>query len=152
MIELEDILSPDHVRLDTKSSTKPEAVQEILQLLEQDGRIRDWGKFEGAVLGKDPATMGHGNLGVCIAHARTDAVGRIITSAGRSNEGVVFPDLKQPVRLIFVVGIPAAMDSEYLRLIGAIARTCQDGPMVSRLLSVSDPKDFIAILGQGERR
>jgi len=152
MIEIEDIISPDHVRLALKSSTRSEAIQEVLQLLKNDPRIRDWDAFQESVLSKDPPAIGHGTLGICIAHTRTNAVGKIVAAVGRSTAGVSFPDLKQPVKLVFVIGIPAAMDSEYLRLVGAIARTCQDGPMLSRMLSVGKPKDFIEVLAKGEKR
>jgi mannitol/fructose-specific phosphotransferase system IIA component (Ntr-type) len=71
-------------------------------------------------------------------------------SAGRSVEGIVFPKLADPVKLVFVAGIPGAFTSEYLRIVGAIVRTCRDKRQLDRILSTNDPDRFVALLSSGE--
>jgi mannitol/fructose-specific phosphotransferase system IIA component (Ntr-type) len=54
------------------------------------------------------------------------------------------------VRLVFVAGIPFALNSEYLRVVGTIARLCSNKELVQELLSASRADAFIDILCSGE--
>lgn len=152
MIELEDVLKPEHVRLGLEAKTPSAAVAEVLTTLRNDPAIRDWNAVANEFAAKEPPAMGHGKLGICIAHVRTGFVSRLVLGVGRTRQGIAFPNVEQPVRLFFVAAIPSAMDSEYLRIIGAIARMCSDPQTAGRLLSVEKAEDFRALLIKGERR
>ena len=71
-------------------------------------------------------------------------------SVGRSAGGIVFPKLTDPVRLVFVAGIPGAFTSEYLRIVGAIVRICRDRRQLDRLLTIKEPERFVSLLSSGE--
>jgi mannitol/fructose-specific phosphotransferase system IIA component (Ntr-type) len=73
-------------------------------------------------------------------------------AAGRSNEGFSSKDTKENVRLVFVAGIPSALNSEYLRIVGTIARLCSKPELVQTLLSAASPSAFINVLCSGETR
>ena len=65
-------------------------------------------------------------------------------------ERASFPDIATNVRLVFVAGIPSALNNEYLRVVGTIARLCSKKELVEKLLIASTPTGFIEILCSGE--
>jgi mannitol/fructose-specific phosphotransferase system IIA component (Ntr-type) len=83
---------------------------------------------------------------VALPHARTAAVDEILVAAGRSEKGIQFSSLKDPVRLIFVVATPRSQISGYLATVGALARMLRDAARLDQLLRCGTPSEFAALL------
>ena len=152
MIPISEILTSSHVNLALSARDQAEGVREVLSSLNGDPRVVDWDSLAQAVTGRNAPAISCGPCGICIAHARTNAVHSLVMAAGRSASGLVSPEVSEPVRLVFVAGIPAAFSSEYLRVVGAIARFCHDKALLHRLLNVQDPKEFIELLARQESK
>jgi len=151
MTSIADILLPGHVNLQLVSKTFSDALRETLARLAGDPRIGDSEAFAQAVMERNaPAIVCHGH-GIVIAHGRTNAVKSLIMAAGRSQSGLRSVD-GASVRLIFVAGIPRTMDSEYLRIVGTLARLCRDPALFQSLLTVAEPMKFIEILTAQESK
>lgn len=150
MLTIADILNPRHVLLDLKTATGDEAVQKVASLLRQDERVRDWLGFYNSLKDHSHCVDATADFEICIPHTRTDCVNTMVMSIGRSSEGVTFPDSPKPVRYIFCIGLPKEMASEYLRIIGSIARFFKDPAMIQRLDAASNASEFIAVLSEKE--
>lgn len=150
MIPISDILAAPHVNLALASHQQEEGISEVLSKLNGDPRVVDWNNLTAAITSRNAPAISCGPCGLVIAHGRTDAVSSLLMAAGRSTPGLASPDIKEKVRLVFVAGIPAAFHSEYLRVVGAIARLCKDSSLLEKLLTVEDPQEFIALLSSGE--
>jgi mannitol/fructose-specific phosphotransferase system IIA component (Ntr-type) len=150
MTPIGDVLQPDHVILALASRDPASAVEEVLAKLEGDERVKDLAMLRKAVLAQPMTAVSENACGICIAHGRTDLVTSLVMAAGRSSQGVAHPDLRDPVRLFFVAGIPSAFTSEYLRIVGAIVRMCRDKRQLRGLLVAKQAERFIALLGLGE--
>jgi len=147
---IEEYLLPKHVNLALKSTDRASALDEVMAPLRGDVRIQNWEKLRASVLGRDaPAVSEHGR-GVCLAHGRSDAVNHLIMAAGKFVEPIAFPEIPEKVYLVFVVGIPTTMRSEYLRVIGSIARICRDPVQLEHLLRSRTAEEFIQRLAAGE--
>ena len=152
MISIRQILQPGHVNLALSSSETGTAVGEVLASLSGDIRILQWNALKDAILQRNAPAIDAAGCGIIIAHGRTDAVGSLVMAVGRSNEGFPSNDTQKNVRLVFVAGIPSALNSEYLRVVGTIARLCSKPELVQKLLSAASPSAFIEILCSGETR
>jgi mannitol/fructose-specific phosphotransferase system IIA component (Ntr-type) len=150
MTPIADVLQPDHVLLRLSAKEPRAAIEEVMATLEGDERVKDFAALRGAVDAQPAPAIAENGIGICIAHGRTELVTSLVMSAGRSVEGIRFPKLSEPVKLVFVAGIPAAFTSEYLRIVGAIVRTCRDKRQLDRILSTNDPDRFINLLSSGE--
>lgn len=150
MTPIGDILQPEHVNLSLSAAGKLEAVEEVLSKLNGDPRVKDFEAFRKVVINRDAAAISENGWGICIAHGRTEMVSELIMAAGRSAAGISCRDVPDPVRLVFVAGIPSAFNSEYLRIVGAIARICRDKHQIDRLLAAKTAEQFISLLGAGE--
>jgi len=152
MIPISEILPSSHINLALAARDQADGVQEVLSNLNGDPLVMDWESLRQAVTARNAPAISCGPCGICIAHGRTNAVHSLVMAAGRSVEGLSSPNIQEPVRLVFVAGIPAAFQSEYLRIVGAIARLCNDRTLLSELLSVKDPEKFVRLLSSGEAK
>lgn len=150
MTSIGEILQPEHVSLTLSAETKPEAIREVLAKLNGDPRIEDWNALSEIVLRRNAPSVAAEGIGICIAHGRTESVKSLVMAVGRSATGVACDEIPEPVRLVFVAGIPAAFDAEYLRIVGAIVRTCRNKHQVDRLLAAKTARKFVELLGAGE--
>lgn len=152
MTPIGDILHPDHVNLSLSATGKKEAVEEVLSKLNGDVRVKDFSIFREAVIARDAAAISENHCGICIAHGRTESVSGLVLAAGRSAAGFPCREVPDPVHLVFVAGIPGTFNSEYLRIVGAIARICRDRHQLDRLIAAKTAEQFIALLSAGEVR
>jgi PTS system nitrogen regulatory IIA component len=150
MTPIADVLQPDHVVLTLAAQDPASAIDEVLGRLEGDERVKNFAALREAVLAQPAPAIAENGCGICIAHGRTESVTSLVMSAGRSAGGIAFPKLSEPVKLVFVAGIPAAFTSEYLRIVGAIVRMCRDRRQLHRLLTTKDPERFVALLSSSE--
>lgn len=151
MITIPDILREEHVSLDAVAKTPEEAVHQIALLLRDDERVPDWRKFYDDLIGANlPIGEPGAGFAICIPHARTDAVSEVAMSAGRLAAAVPFGAEKSPVRYVFVIGVPTAMNADYLRIIGALARIFRDEKVAARLGQAPDAEAFISLLARKE--
>lgn len=150
MTPIADVLQPDHVVLALEARDPVGAIEEVLRRLEDDERVKSFLALREAVLEQPAPVIAENGSGICIAHGRTESVTSLVMAAGRSAGGISFPKLREPVRLVFVAGIPGAFTSEYLRIVGAIVRFCRDRRQLDRLLSTKEPERFVALLSSGE--
>jgi mannitol/fructose-specific phosphotransferase system IIA component (Ntr-type) len=69
-----------------------------------------------------------------------------VIGVGRSRAGISFAENQQRAHLIFVIGVPERLLSDYLVCVGTLARLVKDKTIRSRLLSAKTPHEFIEAL------
>jgi mannitol/fructose-specific phosphotransferase system IIA component (Ntr-type) len=73
-------------------------------------------------------------------------VDEIVIGVGRSHAGIPFGENQQRAHLVFVIGVPERLLSDYLVCVGALARLVKDETIRSRLLNAETPLEFIEAL------
>jgi fructose-specific phosphotransferase system IIA component len=145
------LLSVDHVNLELRSTNKSGALREVASLLSAGGCVSDFESFFKEILERERVSntaLGHD---VAIPHARTDQCTQILVAVGRSAEGIDFEAKDgQPVRLIFLIGTPKQMVTDYLRVVGNLARLLRQDDLRQRLLEAPNPATFIQIIAAAE--
>ena len=136
------IISASGISLDLMASSLPAAVEETARLLVKDDGVVDWAAFWKSVQERQKAEPGR--CGVCLAHGRSDKVKHLALAAGRLRQPVAGEN--GDVRLVFVFAIPSAMSEEYLRAVGALARTCGDGAKLQRLMGATTAEELAGLL------
>jgi mannitol/fructose-specific phosphotransferase system IIA component (Ntr-type) len=148
-IALADLLHEQQVILRLRSRKPANAIREIVDTLASDikGRkIAEPEAFLEQVFARErthPSVVEHG---VAFPHARTDLVDEIVIGVGRSRAGIPFGENQQRAQLIFVIGVPERLLSDYLVCVGTLARLVKDEKIRSRLLNAETPREFIEAL------
>ena len=97
----------------------------VAALLRSDSQVLSWEKLAAGLLAGTQApcsSLGGGDFGVCVPHVRTDAVSGMVMGMGRFVRGIRFEGCPSPVRYIFCIGLPPAMNADYLAVVGLLTR------------------------------
>ena len=129
------LLDPQRVRLDAAADSREGAVEAAVSLLRGDPRIQSWDEFRPWIGPKQVMDLEGSGGGVILAHGRSAAVRYMALSALRWNS-------PSGPRFIFVFAIPSAMNEQYLRKVGALARVCRDEKKLAALASAATPEEF----------
>src|SRR4051812_35107755 len=140
---LNEILDPNLVVLELREQTAAEAILEIVECLRDHGLVQDFYKLADAVMEREGRSSTNTGEGVAFPHARTDLVDRLVLGIGRSTEGIPFGYSSEPVHLIFLVGVPQRMVTDYLVCLGALARAVKDKSRREALMAATTAEDFI---------
>jgi mannitol/fructose-specific phosphotransferase system IIA component (Ntr-type) len=147
MIALADTLRPECVRLALTATEGKNAIDEVAALLETTPAVLDWEELQAGLHRSAPCLAeNEASFAICLPHARTDAVNKMVMAAGRSLSGVTFGHGPLPVRYIFCIGVPKAMANDYLRIVGLLARVLKEPAKESQLAAAATPMEFIQIL------
>jgi fructose-specific phosphotransferase system IIA component len=145
------LLRPNAIILDLQARQKVDALREVAGLLQKAGCVSNFEAFFGEILDRERVSntaLGHD---VAIPHARTEQCSEILIAVGRSPVGIDYEAKDgQTVRLIFLIGTPKQMVTEYLRVVGNLARLLRQDQLRESLLTVPDPASFIKLIEQAE--
>src|SRR5476651_1271808 len=141
-LSLADLVNEAHVDLDLRTRIMTTALQKLIRLLGGDEKIRDPGKFLEQVIAREKISPTMVENEIAFPHARTELVDRIVLAIGRSGAGISFGPNGERARLIFLIGVPQQLISDYLVCVGALARLLKDAEVRQRLLSAETPREF----------
>ena len=148
-IAIADLLHEKQVVLRLRSRKAANAIREIVDVLASDISDRKIVKPEAfleQVLAREQTQPSVVENGVAFPHARTEVVDEIVIGVGRSRAGIPFGESQQRAHLIFVIGVPERLLSDYLVCVGTLARLVKDETVRSRLLNAETSREFIDAL------
>jgi PTS system fructose-specific IIC component len=145
-IALADLLDARHVKLALRSRTATNAIRELVALLASNEQIADADEFADQVSARELANPGVVEHGVVFPHARTDLVEKIVLAIGRKPGGIPFDPNGTRASLIFLIGVPQRLVSDYLVCVGALARIARNDVTRAQLLAATTPEELIEIL------
>jgi mannitol/fructose-specific phosphotransferase system IIA component (Ntr-type) len=152
MPDLSHFLLPQSLLLSLNSEKEEAVLEEILEHLKEDHRVTNWQELYNSILVPSPFPLSSkGKIVAMLYHGRTSSIRDFVIAVGRSNTGIFFENATAPIRLIFVIAIPHALNQEYLRVMGSIARVCNDATTVEKLLLTPSSEEFIGILSENEK-
>lgn len=149
-LSLAELIDPKQISLNLRARTHAEALREIVDLLVTNGKIDNAERFLNKLQERERTNSTYAADGVAFPHARTKLVDEIAVGIGRSEAGIPWTDKGEIAHLIFLIAVPDLLISDYLVVVGAIARITKDRPLRTLLLHAESVEDFIAtLLGAG---
>ncbi len=153
MITIADALTSEHVKIGLRAANFSDVITELAASLKQDERVDDWAGLVASMRAHPPCKVSEAaDFGICIPHARTNAVTSMVMSAGRCETPLLLADCERPIRYFFCIGVPQAMAADYLRIAGALMRLLTDPETEQLVREASSPEEFVAALSRLERR
>lgn len=153
MITIADALTPEHVKINLSGCTFETMLTTLVASLKTDERVDDWAALVAGLRANPPCKVSESaDFGICIPHARTNAVTSMVMSAGRCDEPLLLPDCARPIRYFFCIGVPQAMAADYLRIVGALMRLMTDLETETLVREARSPAQFVSALSGLERK
>ena len=145
------LLRSETINLNLQARDKIGVLREVANLLAQSQRVANFEIFFSEILERERISTTALAYDVAIPHARTEQCNEILLAVGRSVAGVDFgvPN-SQPVRLVFLIGTPKQMVTEYLRVVGNLARLLRQDALREQLSAAADARDLIQLLDAAE--
>ena len=149
-MQISSLLKPDQIKLELAQGKRCNAINEVAQLLQNNPNVTNFAGFYEELLARERIESTCLGNEIAFPHARTDSLKGMVLAVGRSTGGVWFENSSQNVKLIFVIGTPKRMVTDYLSVVGGLARLLKDAGTREQLLSVQGVDEFIATLTKAE--
>lgn len=145
-MELREFFSEDAVQLELQGTSKDEVLKELIGLLKLDEKSEGM-LFKMLKRRENLGSTGIGR-GIAIPHCRSLVVNRLRVAFGRKKTGVDFKaiDDKQVNFFFLIVAPPLEVSNQYLPVLGKIAQFSKESDVPARLLEITDPAQFMALL------
>ncbi|MBM4455172.1 MAG: PTS sugar transporter subunit IIA [Verrucomicrobia bacterium] len=147
-MNLAELIQPRFVLLDVQEAKRTAAIHEVAKLLEKDPDILNFQSFYDELLARERLEATSLGYGVAFPHARTDHVKKMVLAVGRSKAGVLFENSGETIHFIFVIGTPRRMVTEYLALVGAMARLLRNPAIRRKLMEAKTPAEFAGVFAE----
>jgi len=128
-------------------------IQELSRALQRDKRVPDLLPFYHAALNREFMVSTDIEAGMAFPHARLPGLKELSFALGRSDQPLGWgTKASAPVRLVFLMAVPATDSTQYLLLISGLMRLARDSRLVETLHAAQDTFQIAEVLRQVELR
>jgi mannitol/fructose-specific phosphotransferase system IIA component (Ntr-type) len=145
--KLLDLIKPENISLNLKSTTKETAINELLDILSAQGKLIDRDAALADLLNREQ-TMSTGiPNGIAIPHAKTSGVQEMTIALGIKNSGLDFDSpLDDKTRIIILALAPPEKAKTLYQFLLAITAVLNDDTVRSELHAAKSPAEVVEIL------
>ena len=150
-MRVRDLLSPSCIDLNGIASSKTNAIEKMVDLMEKRGNLTDKEVYKKGVFAREEeSTTGIGE-GIAIPHCKSDSVKEPGLAAMVLPEGVEYDALDgEPVNLIFLIAAPNTKENVHLDVLSRLSTLLMDEKFVSDLRAAKSPEEFLNIIEKAE--
>jgi fructose-specific phosphotransferase system IIA component len=150
-MQISDILSLSRIRTPLSATTKREAIEELVQLLADQGDLTDPERALQAVLDREMTrTTGIGH-GLGIPHGKTGAVHEIVMAFGKADEPIEFDSVDgKGVTLIMLLLSPAAKAGPHIQALARVSRLMSSELLRRKLNAADSAEEILQIIRHHE--
>ena len=151
-MKISEILTQEFIIPGMQSSSKDDAILELLNLFRGDPRVKDIELVQNAVLERESIMSTGVGKGFAIPHAKTNAISDIIVAFGKLKEPIDFKSLdEQPVSFIFLlVGMESSV-GPHIKLLSRISRMMNKDEFREGLLNSSTAEEIYNLFLEEEK-
>ena len=149
-MQISSLLNPTQIKLELAQVKRCNAINEVAQLLQSNPNVTNFAGFYEELLARERIESTCLGNEIAFPHARTDSLKGMVLAVGRSPQGVWFENSGQNVKLIFVIGTPKRMVTDYLSVVGGLARLLKDPATREQLITAPTTDEFVAAITKAE--
>ena len=150
-MKITELLDINSIDLNPQISNKEEAIDHLVNLLDQSGKLNDKEIYKESVLNREAqSTTGIGD-GVAIPHGQSEGVETAGLSAMVVKEGLDFKSLDgQPTYLFFMIGAPKDSGGAHLQALAQLSTLLMDEDFRNSLIHASSKEEFLKLIDEKE--
>ncbi len=143
-MNLQDLLSASRVKFNLESNTKANVINELIDILHNDGKLSDKNKYREAVLRREKEFSTGIGMGIAIPHAKDSSVKEAALTFGISKSGIDYEALDgTSAHLFFLIAVPDNSNDVHLKLLSYISRKLMHEEVRDRLMSAKTYDDVL---------
>ena len=150
-MKITDLLNEESIRLNAAASSKKEALNQIINLINQTGNITNKEEYKEIVFKREEqGTTGIGE-GIAIPHGKSSKVKKATLAAMVIPNGVEFEALdNKKVNLMFLIAAPETKDNIHLEVLSRLSALLMDEKFREKLRRAKNSKEFIKYIDEAE--
>ncbi len=150
-MRITELLDARSISLNGAPKTKREALDAVVDLMVQSGKINDKEAYRRQVYAREEeSTTGIGE-GIAIPHGKCDAVSAPGLAAMVVKDGVDFDSLDgEPVTLMFLIAAPNTEDNIHLDVLSKLSVLLMDEEFTENLRNAASVEEFLKIIDKAD--
>lgn len=148
---LSGYLDPNLIDTDIRAASKEEALRDLLNRMEANGRIKSADDLLVAFLNREKMmTTGIGN-GLAVPHIHTSLVEEFCMAFGHCRQGIDYDALDgEPVYLIFMIAAVEETTRKHVRLVSTLMRLLVMPGVLDAIREAETPEGIIKVFRNAE--
>lgn len=146
-MKITDLMSKEAIKIHGHASSKMDAIEKMVSLMDKQGNVSDKEVYKEAVLERESLSTTGMVDGIAIPHARTSAITHAGIAAMTLPEGVDYQSMDgQPTTLIFLIAAPDNGDNVHLQVLSELSTLLMDHDFCEDLKNAGSPEEFLSII------
>jgi len=148
-MNITELLNVNLIKLELNSKTKEDVIKEMVNLLDEDGKLLDKDKYTKAVTDREKEFSTGIGMGIAIPHGKSSGVKEAALVFGRSTEGIDYQSMDDELaHIFFLIAVPEESSNEHLKILSQISRKLMHKELRESLMNASSPEEIITLLQQ----
>ena len=150
-MRITDLLDKRSINLNSKVTTKAEALEEAVSLMAKSGKLNDVNAYKKQVFAREEeGTTGIGE-GIAIPHGKCSAVNKPGLAAMVIKNGVDFDSLDgEDVNILFLIAAPNTKDNVHLDVLSKLSVLLMNEDFINNLKNAKTVDEFINIIDEAD--
>jgi len=141
-----DLIRPEVVKVPLVSTTKPEVIRELVEVLREAGKISDADLVYEALMKRESLGSTGLEQGIAVPHAKTPAVDSLTVALGISPRGVDFQSINgEASKLFFLLLAAPDQSGPHIEALADIARITKSQAFCRTLASATTPAEVVEL-------
>jgi PTS system nitrogen regulatory IIA component len=146
-MDLKTVLGKDSIVIGLSGSTKEEIIDELLDVLDKAGKLKDREAARKSVLERERKMSTGMKHGIAIPHGKTDSVDGLVACIGVSEKPVDFDSLDQePCRLFIMTLSPTNKTGPHLQFLAEVSLLFKSAEKREAIIKAASVDEVLRIL------
>ncbi len=146
-----DLLSKESIKLNLSSKTKPEVIDEMVDLVNASGNLNNKDEYKEAILAREELSTTAVGEGIAIPHAKTKAVKKACLGAGVTKEGIDYEAFDGSLsNLFFMIAGPDGANNTHLEVLSRLSTILMDEEFKNSLIDAKSVDEFLELIDKKE--
>jgi fructose-specific phosphotransferase system IIA component len=122
-MKLYEIIDQTTIKVPLKAGDKYQAIEELVELLHQAGKISETSSLLKAILDREKLRTTGVGQGLAIPHGKCENLTDLVIAVGKPSSPIDFESIDgKPVNLIFLMGSPVEQSGPHIQSLAKIGR------------------------------
>lgn len=150
-MRITELLKTESIELDVKVSSKEEAIDRLVSLMDAGGRLKDKAGYKEGILAREGLGSTAIGEGIAIPHAKVEAVGTPGLAAMVVPEGVDYDAFDGSLaHLLFMIAAPAEGADVHLEALSRLSTLLMNPGFKEGLIAAKSKEEFLQIIDEAE--
>lgn len=146
-MELREILEPECVLVPLKAKDKDDAIEQLIQLLDDQGKLDDVAKARQAVFERERIRSTGIGRGLAVPHGKCPAVKDVVLAAGKLDNPINFGSVdNEPVILVALLISPTDKTGPHIQALARVCNVVQNDALREKLWNAKSPQELYETL------